>query len=396
MPLSEPPVRFIEPDADDPRAPSVGIALCLSGGGYRAMLFHLGALKRLNEIAYLPKLRRVSSVSGGSITAGVLAMNWKRLALQNGRAANFDDEVTAPVRKLAGITVDGWSIVGGLALPGSINDKVTSAYRKHLFGQRTLRDIPADDEGPRFIFNATNVQTGVLMRFSHLYVADYRVGSLRNPAIELAVAVAASSAFPPFLSPAHLEFAESDWIEETGNDLHRAPYTTDVILTDGGVYDNLGLETAWKRYTTILVSDGGGHIAPEPSPHQDWARHSKRILDVIDSQVRSLRKRQLIDSYQLPAGDQYHRDGTYWGIRTDVADYQLPPIAGYPFTPAACPHDKTLALAAVDTRLKALDDATQERLINWGYAVCDVAMRRHVDGQLPSPSGFPYASAGIG
>jgi NTE family protein len=73
MPFSEPPVRFIEPDADDPRAPSAGIALCLSGGGYRAMLFHLSALKRLNEIAYLPKLRRVSSVSGGSITAGVLA-----------------------------------------------------------------------------------------------------------------------------------------------------------------------------------------------------------------------------------------------------------------------------------------------------------------------------------
>ena len=396
MPFSEPPVRFIEPDATDTRAPRAGIALCLSGGGYRAMLFHLGALKRLNELGYLPKLDQVSSVSGGSITAGVLAMNWKRLRLQSGQAANFDNEVTTPVRKLAGITVDGWSIVGGLALPGSINDKVTSAYRKHVFGQRTLQDIPADDEGPRFVFNATNVQSGVLMRFSRPYVADYRVGSLRNPTIELAVAVAASSAFPPFLSPAHLEFAERDWVEETGNDLHRVPYTTDVILTDGGVYDNLGLETSWKRYTTILVSDGGGHIAPEPSPHQDWARHSKRIIDVIDNQVRSLRKRQLIDSYQLPQGHEYHRDGTYWGIRTDVADYQLPQIAGYPFTPAACPHDKTLALAEVDTRLKALGPTTQERLINWGYAVCDVAMRRHVDGQLPLPSGFPYAGAGIG
>jgi len=149
MPFSEPPVRFIEPDSADDRPPRTGIALCLSGGGYRAMLFHLGALKRLNELDYLPKLDQVSSVSGGSITVGVLAMNWKRLRLQNGQAANFDDEVTAPVRKLAGITVDGWSIVGGLALPGSINDKVTSAYRKHVFGQRTLQDIPADDEGPR-------------------------------------------------------------------------------------------------------------------------------------------------------------------------------------------------------------------------------------------------------
>ena len=43
------------------------IGLCLSGGGYRAMLFHAGALWRLNEFALLPKLARISSVSGGSI-----------------------------------------------------------------------------------------------------------------------------------------------------------------------------------------------------------------------------------------------------------------------------------------------------------------------------------------
>ena len=42
------------------------------------------------------------------------------------------------------------------------------------------------------------------------------------------------------------------------------PYTTEVVLSDGGVYDNLGLETAWKRYRTILVSDGGGQMAPTP------------------------------------------------------------------------------------------------------------------------------------
>lgn len=50
-------------------------ALALSGGGYRAMLFHAGALLRLNDLGYLPKIERFSSVSGGSITAGVLAMN---------------------------------------------------------------------------------------------------------------------------------------------------------------------------------------------------------------------------------------------------------------------------------------------------------------------------------
>ena len=50
-----------------------GVALSLSGGGYRAMVFHVGALWRLNEVGLLSKLKRISSVSGGSITAGALA-----------------------------------------------------------------------------------------------------------------------------------------------------------------------------------------------------------------------------------------------------------------------------------------------------------------------------------
>jgi len=44
-----------------------GIGLCLSGGGYRAMLFHVGALYRLNEFGLLPRIARIASVSGGSI-----------------------------------------------------------------------------------------------------------------------------------------------------------------------------------------------------------------------------------------------------------------------------------------------------------------------------------------
>ena len=56
-----------------------GWALCLSGGGYRAMLFHLGTLWRLNELGYLAKLDRISSVSGGSITSGVLGASWASL-----------------------------------------------------------------------------------------------------------------------------------------------------------------------------------------------------------------------------------------------------------------------------------------------------------------------------
>jgi len=392
------PVEHIEPDRQKPERATEGIALCLSGGGYRAMLFHLGTVWRLNELGYLPKLKRVSSVSGGSITAGVLGLKWKRLHFDGINVArNFGAEVVDPIRSFAGITVDQWSIIGGALGPGSISDKVAGSYRKYLFGTATLQDLPSDPaEGPRFVINATNVQSGALWRFSKPYAADWRVGMVLNPRIELAVAVAASSAFPPFLSPAHLDLAPGACQKEQGNDLHFPPYATEVVLTDGGVYDNLGLETAWKKYSTILVSDGGGKMAAEADPPADWARHSKRVLDLIDNQVRSLRKRQLIDSYQLPVGHAYHRDGTYWGIRSHVLDYGLPAIPNYPFTSAVCDPPKTDRLANTPTRLKALDAVTQERLINWGYAITDVAMRKHVDPTLPLPAGFPYPTNGVG
>src|SRR5688500_6364449 len=76
------------------------LALCLSGRGYRAMLFHLGSLWYLHDARYLQKLDRVASVYGGSITAGVLALKWKNLTFDAvGKATNFNTVVDA-IRKL--------------------------------------------------------------------------------------------------------------------------------------------------------------------------------------------------------------------------------------------------------------------------------------------------------
>jgi NTE family protein len=206
---------------------------------------------------------------------------------------------------------------------------------------------------------------------------------VKNPTVPLAKAVAASSAFPPVLSPCELRLRESDFTPNSGEDLQRRPFTTRVILTDGGVYDNLGLETVWKRYLTVLVSDAGGQLEPEEEPKSDPALHSYRVLNLIDNQVRSLRKRQVIDSFESGT-----RKGAYWGIRTNIADYGLADAL-------PCPFDRTTELAETPTRLKRMNDELQERLINWGYAVCDAALRRHVDATLAKPPGFPYPAAGV-
>lgn len=348
-----------------------GLALCMSGGGYRAMVFHAGVLWYLSDAGYLPKLARISSVSGGSITAGVLALNWSKL----GTAGAFERSVVAPVREMAGTTIDVESILGGIFGFGSVSDRIIKRYREILFGDRTLQDFP--DE-PRFVINATNVQTGSLFRFSKPYIGDWQIGRYLKPTTSVAEAVAASSAFPPVLSPVEIGFEAGAFSTDPGP-CNRPPFSTKVMLTDGGVYDNMGLETAWKRCKAILVSDAGGKMQPEEDPHSDWARHSLRINSVIDNQVRSLRKRQIVSAFKGGI-----RQGAYWGMWTDPAEYSAP-------SNLDLPRDKARELAETPTRLAEMPDELQERLINFGYGIAERAIRSYFDKQALAAVRFPYA-----
>jgi NTE family protein len=370
-PLVEP----VSPLADKKRGgPSPGIGLAVSGGGYRAMLFHLGAFLRLYELGLLQRLDRISSVSGGSITAAKVALEWQRLKTRY----DFFEHVVTPIRRLAGTTIDIPCVLAGIMLPGSIASYIAFAYRRFLFGDATLQDLP---KAPEFLINATNVETGTLWRFTRAFMADYQVGEIRRPKLDLASAVAASSAFPPFLSPYVLRVKEADFSRIHCDDRR---LLSSISLTDGGAYDNLGLETVWKRYANVLVSDAGAALDVEPSPAANWPGHSRRVIDIIYRQVTALRKRQLIASYKVPRGSPGKRSGTYWGIGSDIAHFKLPGAL-----PA--PMERTTELAAIPTRLKRLSAEQQERLINWGYAICDTAIRRHfAQPGMPAPA-FPYA-----
>lgn len=375
------PVHYIPSDIG--RSPAEGTALCLSGGGYRAMLFHAGALWRLNELGLLPQLKRISSVSGGSITAGVLATRWTELFNDADISKNFDRLLIDPIRRMASCTIDVRAVIGGLFWFGRAGDRIASSYRKYLFGTDTLQELP---DQPRFIFNATSVQSGALCRFSKPYLWDYKIGKIEKPRVEIAVAVAASSAFPPVLSPIVLPFNPDEFVPGSGDSLELPEYQRRLILTDGGVYDNLGIETAWKNYKTILVSDAGSGFAGKPSPGTDWFRHTFRVLMTIDNQVRSLRKRQVIGSLLQPG---VTRSGAYWSIE-DQYDDDLDGLDKFK-TPA----DKTLELANTPTRLKRLSDTRQKRLINWGYAACDRSYRRFADRTTQPAKSFPYPEVGV-
>ena len=374
-------VARVPSQGDTKRRPKA--ALSLSGGGYRAMLFHVGALKRLNEAGYLPVIDRYSSVSGGSIAAGVLGMMWGKLQFDDGGVARNFAAFEQKVFDFAGVGVDQGSVLGAMVTPfRTVSDNVAAKYRRELFGELTLQDLP--DEPPRFTINATNLQTGALLRMSKKYAADYRIGIYEHPSIGLADAVAASSAFPPVLSPKILKMNQDEFraTGAEGEDLHKRPYTTRLVLADGGVYDNLGLQSA-EDFHTVFVSDGGATFKEKKRVRPDWISQSSRAWLTSDRQVRALRKIQLIDDY----GENV-RNGAYWGIGTDLTEYR---VAHLP-----CPSDQIVALARVGTRLKPFNPKLRYRLINWGYAVSDAALRAYVDTSLPLPAAFPYPEYGIG
>ncbi len=158
----------------------------------------------LNEFGYLPGLERISSVSGGSITAGVLGLSLGALEFN---ASGVAAESSAGIRRSASrLWLSHGRRVGHPRRDSSSRHDRRS--RRESLSQTSLSDratLQALPDRPRFVINATNVQSGVLCRFSKPYMWDYRVGQIKSPTIELAIAVAASSAFPPVLSPVRLK-----------------------------------------------------------------------------------------------------------------------------------------------------------------------------------------------
>ncbi len=375
------PLHESEQYAEDPQ-PKDGRALCLSGGGYRAMLFHLGALWRLNELALLPTLDRISAVSGGSILAAHLGLRWAGLQFTDGVATNFGDEIVRPIRRLASTTLDVDAVFKGVLLPGSAHTQFAAALAGALYGRATLQQLP---ERPLIVLNATNLQTGKLWRFSRPYMGDWTIGRIPDPAVTLAKAVAASAAFPPVLSPALLKVKPADFQYEDAGENRKPVFMSRLLLADGGVYDNLGLETAFKRCRTLLVSDAGMRPEAVEKVSTNPLGQTIRVLEVADSQVRALRKRQLLSCFKARPAT---RDGAYFSSNSDIRNFAA---AGT----LPCPYERTQELAKVPTRLAKMPAELQERLINWGYAAADAALRTHVPPSASAPATFPYGR-GVG
>ncbi len=355
------------------------LGLALSGGGYRATLFGLGSLWRLNEAGLLGKLDRITSVSGGSILMGILAHRWQQLGFNNGRADNFEEVIAKPIRTFCGKTIDvGAGLIGALTPFKTAGEFLADRYEKDLFGDAMIKDIPvANGNGnPKFIFYVTNMQTGRSFRFQQDMIADYMLGMSHTTNVSLAVAIAASSAFPPIFSPVILRTDPAAWTG--GSKLpNRDVLRKRIVLADGGIYDNMGLESLIDNVDIALVSDAGAPFEVDENPAEDDIFQLGRVHDILTDQTRALRKRWLIAEFE--AGRKH---GAYWGIGTSLSAYN----STHRMTSDSAVSD---ALERVPTRLSSFDPDRQGHLINWGYALCDVSLRARIGFQIPLAASWP-------
>jgi NTE family protein len=365
-----------------------GIALCLSGGGFRSALFHLGGLRRLNELGVLGKVDVISSVSGGSILSAHLAGNVTDWPEPGDRISDFDRAIAEPIRRFVSKNLRTLPIAGRL-LPWNwpkkrrAVDALGRAYERKLTSVRLI-DVR---ERPKFVFCATDMAFGVHWMFDTGSFADYRhrVGDYQAgymkvyPDWPLGKVVAASSCFPPVFNPMLLGLDPSsirrgDYKREDWDEL-----VTDIGLADGGVYDNMGLESVWNRARVVLVSDGGAVFAGEKDRGLFWRLH--RYSSVAGRQGSALRKRWLIASFLEDV-----LDGAYWGLGSVSSHYPQHATVGY---------SEDLiedVISQVRTDLDAFSVAERSVLENHGYLLADAAARSHLAPGLIEPDA-PAATA---
>ena len=351
------------------------IGLALSGGGFRATLFHLGAMWRLNEAAMLQEIGMISSVSGGSILSALLATRWSRLRFEEGVAVNFIDEVAEPIWEFCSRDIDHLAVLFGLVAGTA---RLEESYKSYLLGEFTLEELP---DYPDFVFNAAHIETGRNCTLSREGLHTWRLGDIATPKLSLAKAVAASSACPPYFPAVILDLEPDAFVKTTdyAGLYHRDDLKRQMSLTDGGVYDNLGVH-AIRRCGTMLVSDGSAPLQAAMSSRlkRQFDHRVLRPMEIAIEQTRALRRKQLVDDYINSV-----KEGCLWYANTDIRQYQIE--SPFPVRPEWRDY-----FGAIRTRLNAFSDAEKSLLINWGYIMCDLSVREHYRPEVPVPRVLPF------
>jgi len=294
-------------EANTPTVPFGRIALSLSGGGVRAVGFHLGTLDYLNHTGLLSQVNTLSSVSGGSLVAIGYA-----LTLKQGRTfQNFYNDICEYLPELNTVEAllenlrkkEPPVASGSRTLITSLAQVYRDKYFLRYFGDPTFGEFWKEEPEihlKEIIFNATEFKTGFAFRFQKseydCLIGNGKIWLDEKYAREIRMSdiMTASSCIPggmePFNFPQDFHWPDDVWrsrgrssrpyCEKIEADLQKNFGVKSIPLMDGGVYDNQGISSVIlalaRRYrgrTDSVESKHHDELAGmEPSRPINWAR----------------------------------------------------------------------------------------------------------------------------
>ena len=314
-------------------AREIRIGLALSGGGFRATLFHLGVIEYLRNADLLQHVSTLTSVSGGSILAAHLALNWQ---------AYLDheiDDAAEDILEFVGMDIRG-RIVRRLLPRFSTTKRLQRHYRSLFQAQRKKKFLEEISGGPELHLLSTNLEMACVTSFSSNGVfldALQDEVPLNGTKTEIDFAVAASSAFPLLFSPLRMEPDDIRVSSKTFQ--HRR-----ISLTDGGVFDNSGgrmLRRLAKENSLdlLIVSEAGSKIDWQDGPYR-WASANLRAVEMFQARICEWERDELVNG-DVPSLIIDIGDGAFSKVRTDLDAFSEQEIKairkyGYSVAKTAC------------------------------------------------------------
>jgi NTE family protein len=378
----------------------MNVGLALSGGGYRAAVFHLGVLARLAEDQVLEQVSVLSTVSGGSLCIGLVeglnGMRWPS-------SAEYQERVVGEARRILTTTnLQKDLITRALGsfwtLFGSRADDLSALIQKSWGLTARLDELP---DHPHWLINTTCYETGKNFRFEKRRMGDYVFGYSRDTGqVPLSDAMAASAGFPGGIGALPFETTSKKWFKYSNGPApvlagsHAAaptqpvePMFPQVHLWDGGAYDNHGLEgvhdfiKGWQLgIEFLIVSDAAGRPKPE-AYHVGPKAIGRLMTSIMMDQVRSLRARAIIERFVnhkdkgvfLQTGNTAEQI-----IRSSRRDSGLAPaeieteIAR--LAPDCLDDAEAQKAAGMGTVIRQLTEEEFERLFRHGFEVADLTL----------------------
>ena len=252
---SRSPVRLRPSGSASPVNPDVRpdgcfVGLALSGGGSRSANFAAACMFQLQRLGLLQRVDYISSVSGGSLTAAYYCLygdgpgGWNPGRVQKKLTHAFASDLifnTFLPWHLPVLWFSNWDR----------SDILADSFTRNLFsrGGRTLTFGDLRPDRPRLLINATDLQSGRRFVFSNESFDEINSDLSRYP---ISNAVAASAAVPVLMH--HVTLRD-----------YSTAFKQYRHLIDGGVVDNLGVQSLVEAYTAqVQAAADRGH--PDPYP----------------------------------------------------------------------------------------------------------------------------------